>query len=120
MDRLILYMTRYSRSTWEFDIRAGRWEEQETDTPEGSFGWWSSGEELVYDVVNEVSVLVDTLATYDASEHLWTVFRGGSIWDDPVGDGFMTYDSVNERILVAAARAEEGVRRRAGSSASTS
>jgi len=109
VDRLVLYVTR-PLSTWEFDPRAGRWSEQETDTPANpGFGWIATGEELAYDEANGVSVLFSggTLATYDASEHRWTVLTGGRGIEAPAAGEAprlyfaMTYDSVNERTVVA-------------------
>ena len=109
VDRLVLYNTK-PLSTWEFDLRAGRWEEQETNTPANpGFGWFATGEELVYDEANEVSVLFSggTAATYDATEHRWTVLEGGvGIASAPAGETTrlyfaITYDSVNERVVVA-------------------
>ena len=108
VDRLIMYVAsdgaaRTVLGTWEFDIRAGLWEEQETNTPaHPGLGWWPTGEAFVYDEANEVSVLFaeEYLATYDASEHRWTVLPHDS---DTVGGTTVsiTYDPVNERILVA-------------------
>ena len=117
VDRLILYddnEDESTSSTWEFDIRAGRWEKQATITPSFWGGWGPRPEGFVYDEANQVSVMYGndhpTVATYDASEHSWTVVYSG--WPipgwferlpDPTrlpGDA-MTYDPVNERILVA-------------------
>ena len=111
VDRLILYVAsdgaaRTVVGTWEFDIRSGRWEEQETNTPADpnlSFGWWPSGDEFAYDEANQVSVLYSngTLATYDASEHSWTIVQHTDTRSATTRLGFaMTYDPVNERILV--------------------
>ena len=116
VDRLILYVASEEpkepaeepegfMGTWEFDIRAGRWEKQQTNTPQVSYGWITNGSEFVYDEANQVSVLLsdEILATYDASEHSWTVLQHSS---DPVFERFRwwggtpTYDPVNERILV--------------------
>ena len=123
VDRLILYVIidegyghPPTSSTWEFDIRAGRWEKQETNPPEIGFGWWPSGEEFAYDEANQVSVLFSsgTLAVYDASEHRWTVLQGGSSDPNaPAGQAIrlysaMTYDPVNERILVIGGSAQRG------------
>jgi hypothetical protein len=112
VDRLILYD---DRSTWEFDIRAGRWEEQDAayDGSPGC-GWGGpSGDEFTYDEANEVSVLFGngTLATYDATQHTWTVLQQGQDLTSPYGEPApigqrrrmcfaMTYDSVNDRIVV--------------------
>jgi hypothetical protein len=107
VDRLILYD---ERSTWEFDIRAGQWEEQDAIVPDPGSCAWSGpgGDEFTFDEANEVSVLFGggPLATYDASEHTWTVLQHGSNSPDAAfGERFricytMTYDSVNERIVV--------------------
>ncbi len=111
VDRLILYVASDGDpdvllgSTWEFDLRAGRWEEQETDTPaEPGFGWAPTGEEFVYDEANEVSILFASryLATYDASEQRWTVVPHESY---AAAKRFFrvfsnAYDLVNERVLI--------------------
>ncbi len=113
VDRLILYD---DRSTWEFDIRAGRWEEQDAthdDLSTGYSGWGGpSGDEFTFDETNEVSVLFGggNLATYDATEHTWTVLQqasyapGAEPPERRRTDFAMTYDSVNERILVFGGR----------------
>jgi hypothetical protein len=108
VDRLILYVASEEpkepaekpegfMGTWEFDIRAGRWEKQQTNTPQVDFWWIPNGSGFVYDEANQVSVLLrdDILATYDASEHLWTVIQ----YEIEQGEG-TTYDPVNERIVV--------------------
>ena len=135
VDRLILYVNSEEEptsSTWEFDIRAGLWEKQATNTPNLDFGWgWGPHVEgFIYDEANQVSVIYGRdpyVATYDALEHSWTVVHGwipGFSEPDPdepsfewfdflAGEGAlprdaMTYDPVNERILVAGGP-EEGV-----------
>jgi hypothetical protein len=114
VDRLILYD---DRSTWEFDIRAGRWEEQDAILPNApgiGCGWGGpSGDEFAFDEANEVSVLFGggTLATYDASEHTWIIPQQGQDLTSPYGEPAptgqrirkcfaMTYDPVNKRIVV--------------------
>ena len=110
VDRLVVYHS--GDSTWEFDIRAGRWERHLSETLElahQGFGWAPTGEEFVYDEANEVSVFFDGSGvwTYDASEHRWSEVeihtmrlyaddarRGGSAVPP------MTYDPVNERIVM--------------------
>ena len=100
VDRLIVYHAH--GSTWEYDLRAGQWEPHDTNSLgwEG-FGWWSIGNEFVYDEANQVSVLFSytdwaSVSTYDASEHLWApkVVKGSG------GVPPMTYDPVNERIVM--------------------
>jgi hypothetical protein len=116
VDRLILYVNasgtvRDISGTWEFDIRAGRWEEQDAALPDAGPGCGfggPSGDEFAFDEANEVSVLFGggTLATYDATEHTWTVLQQGSTAPYAAsGERIrmcfaMTYDSVNERIVV--------------------
>lgn len=105
VDRLILYVAsdgaeRSVRGTWEFDLRAGRWEKQQTDTPEDPrLGWWPSGEEFTYDEANQVSVLIGGayVAIYNATEHRWTVLEDS----DPPNGRVTTYDPINQRILLA-------------------
>lgn len=102
-DRLILYVSK-PLGTWEFDIRAGRWNERETDTPETGFGWFATGEELAYDEANERSVLFSfgTIATYDASEHRWNVLQGEGTDVATARLYFaMTFDPVNDRTWIA-------------------
>lgn len=111
VDRLILHVISSgyppTPSTWEFDIRAGRWEERAPDPPSLGFGFWPTGEELIYDEANQVSVVYSfgppTVATYDASEHSWTILQTG--WQQIPPFAYrslhtMTYDPVNERTLV--------------------
>ena len=133
-DRLILYLVNRdepnsSFSTWEFDIRAGHWEKQATNTPSLGIGWWPSADGFIYDGANQVSVIYGRdpyVATYDALEHSWTVAHGSlgfaeSDADEPALELFeflaeegglpgaaMTYDPVNERILVLGGQ-ENGV-----------
>ncbi len=128
VDRLILYVNDAEEpSTWEFDIRAGRWKKQSTNTPSPVFDWGGgpSVERFIYDEANQVSVIYGgghhpTVATYDASEHSWT-----ELWTvdsepipgfaDLVSDPIqlpcdaMTYDPVNERILIEGGGWEPGV-----------
>jgi len=104
VDRLVAYMG----STWEFDIRAGRWEEHATDTNllQG-FGWWPTAEEFVYDEANQVSVFFgDQVTTYDASERRWTP-QGGIYSRDTRGVPPMIYDPVNERIVMTVGATNE-------------
>jgi hypothetical protein len=129
VDRLILYVNSEDKqtpttweedeptsSTWEFDIRAGRWEKQATNTPNLPGGWGPSAEGFVFDESNQVSVIYaggtqPYVAIYDASEHSWTelwtpwdsgpAISGADPSRDVVLGPAMTYDPVNERILVA-------------------
>jgi hypothetical protein len=112
VNRLILYVESlfadsYFVGTWEFDIRTGRWEEQQTKTPEDpGLRHFPTGGRFVYDAANQVSALFADfadayLAMYNASEHRWTVVPHESY--APVGKSGqisgMTYDTVNERIV---------------------
>jgi len=107
VDRLVLH--HIGVPTWEFDIRAGRWEEHTSNTPDLDYwGWGTIGEEFVYDEANQVSVfLSDPVLTYDASEHRWTTYDESEYPGGPYAEyrnldsdsAGWTYDSVNRRIL---------------------
>lgn len=118
VDRLILYLGDScggcggkewpGQKTWEFDLATRAWMRQQTDTPEIGFGFVEPiGNEFVFDPEHGVSVVFSDgiVASYDASAHRWDVLFG-----DRPGDAgrfqwlefAMAYDSINERIVVAA------------------
>lgn len=105
--RLVLYVphpggdSAARAETWEYDLRSSRWEEQDAATPDLSFGWAANGDELLYDPVDEVSVLhtYGTVAVYDASEHRWTVLDHEA--SPPRTDFATGFDPVNGRVVVA-------------------
>jgi len=109
VDHIVLYLidNQLGARTYEFDRRSLTWARPDTLSPVLMFGYGDlTGHQVAYDAANARTVIFSNgrVAAYDAANHVWElVFEkacgSASDWLCDTTHA-MTYDPVNERVVV--------------------
>ena len=105
-DRFVLLRNNQDHAslrTWEFDLRAHRWEPASTETPDLWLGWFAEGG-MGYDVANERMLVFGShglLAAYDATADEWEVVYQAPEYEPLDRQPYASaYDPVNHRLVL--------------------